>query len=251
MTHPAPPDFSATLADVADIQGWMTDGQARLLWDGARTVPDDGRIVEIGSFRGRSTVVLARAAAPGVEVVAIDPHAGNDRGPQEIDGYVDEAALDHEVFSANLEGARVRERVTHVRAFSDAAHGEVPDPIDLLYIDGAHRYGPARTDIRDWGARVPPGGTLLIHDSFSSIGVTLAILRELFVGSRWRYVGRSESMTEYRREPLSPKARVANAVHQALELPWFARNVLIKVLITIRLGQLTRLLGHDPSTWPY
>lgn len=254
MSPPGPPtapDFAATLADVADVEGWMTDGQARLLWDSARAVPEGGRIVEIGSFRGRSTVVLGRAAAPGVELVAIDPHAGNDRGPQEIEGFADEAAQDHEVFNANLEAAGVRDRVTHVRAVSDAAHPQVPDPIDLLYIDGAHRYGPARADIRDWGARVAEGGTLLIHDSFSSIGVTLAILRELLVGGRWRYVGRSESMTEYRREPLGPKARVANAVHQALELPWFARNVLIKVLITVRLGRLTRLLGHDPSTWPY
>ena len=96
-----------------------------------------------------------------------------------------------------------------------------------------------------------PGGTMLIHDSFSSVGVTLAILRELVPGSRWRYVGRSSSMTEYRRERLGSKARVANAVHQSLELPWFARNVLIKVLITVRLGGLTRLLGHDPSSWPY
>ena len=44
-----------------------------------------GRIVEIGSFRGRSMIVLASAAAPGVELVAIDPHGGSDRGPQEIE----------------------------------------------------------------------------------------------------------------------------------------------------------------------
>lgn len=244
-------DLPTTLADVADVEGWMTDGQARLLWASAAEVPDGGRIVEIGSFRGRSTIVLARSADPSVEVVAIDPHAGNDRGPQEIDGYVDEAAEDHDVFNANLDKAGVRDRVTHVREMSDEAHGQVGDPIDLLYIDGAHRYAPARADIRDWGARVAPGGTMLIHDSFSSVGVTLAILRELFAGSRWRYVGRSESMTEYRREELRPKARVANAVHQALELPWFARNLLIKVLITAKLGRLTRLLGHDPAVWPY
>ncbi len=249
-TSPAP-DFAVTLADVAGVEGWMTDGQARLLWESARRVASGGRIVEIGSFRGRSMVVLARAADPSVELVAIDPHAGNDRGPQEIEGFVDEAAQDHDVFNANLEAAGVRHRVRHVRAFSDAAHGDVDDPIDLLYIDGAHRFGPARADIRDWGARVAPGGTMLIHDSFSSIGVTLAILAELFAGRRWRYVGRSESMTEYRREKLRPKARVANAVHQALELPWFARNVLIKVLITVGLGQLTRVFGHDPSVWPY
>lgn len=251
VTQPTTSDFATTLADVAAVEGWMTDGQARLLWDAARRVAADGRIVEIGSFRGRSMVVLARAAAPGVELVAIDPHAGNDRGPQEIDGFVDEAAEDHEVFEANLTRAGVRDRVRHVRAFSDAAHGDVDDPIDLLYIDGAHRYGPARTDIREWGARVADGGTMLIHDSFSSIGVTLAIVRELFAGRRWRYVGRSESMTEYRRERLRPKARVANAVHQSLELPWFARNVLIKVLITVGLGKATRVFGHDPSVWPY
>lgn len=58
-------------------------------------------------------------------------------------------------------------------------------------------------------------------------------------------------MTEYRRERLAPKARVANAVHQALELPGFARNVVIKVLITARLGRLTKVFGHDPSVWPY
>jgi predicted O-methyltransferase YrrM len=251
MTQPTTHDFSTTLADVADVEGWMTDGQARLLWDSARRVDAGGRIVEIGSFRGRSMVVLARAAEPGVELVAIDPHAGNDRGPQEIDGFVDEAAEDHDVFNANLEKAGVADRVRHVRAFSDAAHGDVDDPIALLYIDGAHRYAPARKDIREWGARVADGGTMLIHDSFSSIGVTLAILRELFAGRRWRYVGRSESMTEYRRERLRPKARVANAVHQSLELPWFARNVLIKVLITAKLGKLTRVFGHDPKVWPY
>ena len=251
MTQSTTHDFSTTLADVADVEGWMTDGQARLLWDSARRVDAGGRIVEIGSFRGRSMVVLARAAEPDVELVAIDPHAGNDRGPQEIDGFVDEAAEDHDVFNANLTEAGVRDRVRHVRAFSDAAHGDVDDPIDLLYIDGAHRYAPARTDIREWGARVADGGTMLIHDSFSSIGVTLAIVRELFAGRRWRYVGRSESMTEYRRERLRPKARVANAVHQSLELPWFARNVLIKVLITVKLGKLTRVFGHDPKVWPY
>lgn len=251
MSQPTTTDFSTTLADVADVEGWMTDGQARLLWDSARRVPAGGRVVEIGSFRGRSMVVLARAAEPTVELVAIDPHAGNDRGPQEIDGFVDEAAEDHEVFNANLTKAGVRDRVRHVRAFSDAAHGDVDDPIDLLYIDGAHRFAPARQDIREWGARVADGGTMLIHDSFSSIGVTLAIIAELFAGRRWRYVGRSESMTEYRRERLRPKARVANAVHQALELPWFARNVLIKVLISVGLGQVTRVFGHDPKVWPY
>ena len=138
----------------------------------------------------------------------------------------------------------------HVAAFSDAAHGAVEDPIDVLYIDGAHRFGPARADIRDWGRRVADGGTLLIHDSFSSIGVTLAILRELVPGRRFRYVGRSRSLAEYRAD-LAPSGRAANAARQLAQLPWFARNVALKVLLTLGLGTLWRRAGRTPPEWPY
>ena len=195
------PTVEAALVATANVDGWMTEGQGRMLFAAAARCPDGGRIVEIGSFRGRSTIVLAMAAAPDVEVVAIDPHAGNDRGPQEIEGFVAEARTDRDVFEANLARAGVAHRVRHVAAFSDAAHGDVDAPIEVLYVDGAHRYGPARTDIREWGAKVAPGGTLLIHDSFSSIGVTPAIVRELVPSRRFRYVGRSRSLTEYRRRP--------------------------------------------------
>lgn len=244
--------FDLTLAAVADVEGWMSPDQARRLYDAAADTPEGGRIVEIGSFRGRSTIVLASAAGDGVEVVAIDPHAGNDRGPQEIDGFAAEAADDHEVFLANLAAAGVAERVTHVRRFSDAAHADVVGVVDTLYIDGAHRYAPARADIRDWGGRVAPGGTMLIHDSFSSVGVTLAILRELVFGSRFRYVGRARSLTEYRAD-LAPGAlaRAANAARQLAVLPWFAKNLLVKVLITAKMGGLlARVSGRQPE-WPY
>jgi hypothetical protein len=188
---------------------------------------------------------------PDVEIVAIDPHAGNDRGPHEIEGFGDEAAVDHDVFHANLERAGVADRVRHIREFSHDALGAVPGDVELLYIDGAHRYRPALDDMRVWGSRVRTGGTLLIHDSFSSVGVTLAILRGITFGFRFRYVGRVGSLTEYRRELISRRTRVTNALRQLAELPWFARNVLIKILIVARLGRLTPLLGHKGKNWPY
>lgn len=244
--------FEETMSAVAGVEGWMTEGQARRLAAAASQVAAGGRIVEIGSFRGRSTIVLASSTSDGVEVVAIDPHAGNDRGPQEIEGYAAEAADDHAVFLANVESAGVAERVRHVRAFSDAAHDQVNDPIDVLYIDGAHRYAPARADIRDWGARVTDGGTMLIHDAFSSVGVTLAILRQLSAGGRFRYVGRSRSLVEYRADLSGGLwSRVLNGAHQVAQLPWFALNVTIKVLLTLRLGGLLRRVVGREVEWPY
>jgi predicted O-methyltransferase YrrM len=226
---------------VAGVAGWMTRGQSDALFEAAAGCPPEGLIVEIGSFQGRSTVVLALAAPSSARIVAIDPHAGNDRGPQEFEGYAAEAADDHARFLANLAAADVADRVTHVRSFSDAALGDVPGAIDVLYIDGAHRYAPARADIVAWGNRVSPGGALLIHDSFSSIGVTLAIVRELVVGGKFRYVGRSRSLAVYRAD-LGGAGRLRNAAHQLAQLPWFAKNVALKALISARIVK---------REWPY
>jgi hypothetical protein len=245
-----PATFEEVFASVAGVQGWMTRGQAWRLWQRVQTLRPGDQVVEIGSFHGRSMIVLASGAPAGVRLVAIDPHGGNDRGPQEIRGFEREAEADFRQFHRNLAAAGVADRVRHVRQFSDAALDEVAGPIALLYIDGAHRYTPALADIRRWGDRVPRGGTMLIHDSFSSVGVTLALLSSTFFGSQFRYVDRSGSMTEYRREDLTPGRRMANTLRQVAQLPWFARNLVLKALIVARLRPLYRLLGSD-GTWPY
>lgn len=242
--------FNEVFRSVDGVQGWMTRAQAFRLWERARELSPGDQVVEIGSFHGRSMIILATAAPDGVELVAIDPHGGNDRGPQEISGYEEEAQRDFEQFHANLREAGVDERVRHLRMYSDRALGEVDGEVQLLYIDGAHRYRPALDDLRRWGARVAPGGTMLVHDSFSSVGVTLALASSTFFGSEFRYVGRSGSMTEYRREPVRGRARLENAWRQIRELPWFARNVVVKVAILARLRPLYRLLGSD-GNWPY
>jgi hypothetical protein len=121
-------------------------------------------------------------AGAHVEVVCIDPHAGSDRGPQEIRADADRGAADHEAFHANLARAGVAARVRHVRAFSDAALEQVPGPVDVLFVDGAHRFGPARPTSCA-GATGAAGGRMLVHDAWSSVGVTLALLTTTVVGA--------------------------------------------------------------------
>ena len=241
--------FDETWSAVAGVAGWMTRNQGRALYDAAKECPPGGRIVEIGSFQGRSTIVLASAAPDDATVFAIDPHAGNDRGPEEISGYESAAEHDHAIFLANIGAAGVSDGVTHLRMFSDDARREIDGQIDVLYVDGAHRYAPARADIRHWGERVKPGGTLLIHDSFSSIGVTLAILRELVFGRRFRYVGRARSLTTYRAD--LHDGRMANAGRQLAQLPWFVKNVALKVALKLGLGKVLARLGREVPEWPY
>jgi predicted O-methyltransferase YrrM len=249
-TADRPRSFDALFRSIADVQGWMSRAQACRLWDRALPLQPGDRIVEIGSYHGRSAIVLATAASEGVEVVAIDPHGGNDRGPLEWETGFDAGQADHEQFVANLRDAGVLHRIRHLRKASQDATGDVPGEVQLLYIDGAHRYRPARADIERWGAKVTTGGTMLIHDSFNSVGVMHAQLMCLFPSGKFRYIGRSGSMAEYRREDLNILDRVANAFRQALELPYFAWNVFIKALIVAKAKPLYTALGND-GRWPY
>ena len=249
MTGP-PVRFEAVWGPAGKVEGWLTTEQGLRLFDAARALGPGATIVEIGSFRGRSTIVLALSAPDDAEVVAIDPHGGGDRGPGEIDPDAARGDADHAAFTANLAGAGAAPRVRHVRKLSADALGDVSGDVDLLFVDGAHRLGPARADIVQWGNRVSDGCTMLVHDAFSSVGVTLALLSTTAFSARWRYAGRVGSLAEYRRAELAPRDRLANACRQVAQLPWFVRNLAIKVLIVAKLGRLTRLLGHRGG-WPY
>jgi len=240
-------------AAIEGVEGWLSEDQAARLYERAAAVPAGGTIVEIGSFRGRSTIVLAIGAGKrggGARVIAIDPHAGNDRGPRQWLTSEDQGERDRQAFMGNLERAGVAATVSHLRLRSSEALGALDGPVDLLYVDGAHRYRPAREDLRRWGARIVPGGTLLVHDAFSSVGVTAAILRELALSSRFEYRGRSRSLAEYRR--VSPRSRPRNCARQLAQLPWFARNLAIKLALAARAQRVALALGHRAGDeWPY
>jgi predicted O-methyltransferase YrrM len=206
--------------------------------------------VEIGSHHGRSTIVLALAAVEA-EIVAIDPFGRPERPTA---GELTEAEVgerDLLTFETNLVLAGVRDRVQLVRADSTDALRQLHGPVDLLYVDGSHEFRPANSDLRGWGARVRPGGTMLVHDAFSSVGVTLAQIVSLFLSDQFRYVGRTRSLAEYTCERVPALARVPNAVRQGLQLPWFARNVAVKIAIVSGLRPVARLLGHTDETFPH
>jgi hypothetical protein len=233
------------------VEGWLTDAQALRLAERARALQPPARIVEIGSYRGRSTITLASSAPDGVTLVAIDPHAGDDRGPRQIHGTVADGEADRRAFMDNLARAGVAQRVEYVRLPSQAALATRATRADLVYVDGAHDYRTAREDLTGWGGSLEAGGALLVHDAWSSVGVTRALLRTLVFGSHFRYAGRTGSLAEYEHVEVRGRARAASVLRQLAELPWFARNLLVKVAIVAHLRPVARLLGHRSGPWPY
>jgi hypothetical protein len=244
------PTYEAVQSLMDDMQGWLRPAQARRLWDLALDVPPHGAVVEIGSFQGKSTVALASAVDDTASVYAIDPHAGNDRQPGQWDGETAEGEADHDAFFDNLTKSGVVDRVIYVREFSQNAHPLVPGDIDLLYVDGAHGYGPAVSDITGWGGRVVPGGAMAIHDVYTSLFVSLAVMRSLWFSPNWQYVGRVRSLSVFRRADVRGAARLSNITKQAANVPWFLKNLVVRGLGTIGLHRLARL-GHAPGGGVY
>ena len=64
---------AADIRRALDTEGFLSPDECRLLQRLAGTVTA-GAIVEIGSYRGRSTVTLACGADKNVPVYAIEPH---------------------------------------------------------------------------------------------------------------------------------------------------------------------------------
>jgi predicted O-methyltransferase YrrM len=161
-----PPGIEAQLARAVEgVEGWFNLDEVLTLFDAALRAPEvDGRVdcVEIGSFKGRSTIALGTAlelrGCEGV-VLAIDPHAGEIHGER---GDARLAAFRHNVSARDLDA-----RVVQVRKVShDAAPDVEPGSVSVLFIDGSHEYKDVLTDIRDWVPKLADGAVVLLNDPF-------------------------------------------------------------------------------------
>ncbi len=135
--------------------------EAALLYRLARRVARGAAVVEIGRFKGGSTLMLASALPEGAELWSYDLHVAlrpDLTGPQ-LDGEL-ESALDRYGL-----GERVRLVV------GDSRTAEPPPRApEVVFIDGDHSYEGARADYERWSPLVAPGGHVLFHDAVDTGG---------------------------------------------------------------------------------
>lgn len=126
-----------------DVQGWLQESEAKTLAHLAK----GKRVLEIGSYAGLSTIIMARAAE---SVTALDYFDG--RGtPTPGDT--------RQAFDTNIKRYGVADKVTALSP-DEFTGGE----FDLIFVDGAHDLESVEADIakaRNWLA---PGGLMAFHD---------------------------------------------------------------------------------------
>jgi MMP 1-O-methyltransferase len=177
MTQPI--DRLARASTAADtVEGWLTRAEGELLFGLAASCPAGGTIVEIGSWKGKSTTWLALGAGPesGIRIFAIDPHE-----PYLADRHADSLRD----FRANLERLGLAALVTPIVARSQAAAASFDRPIDVLFVDGDHEEGPVTADLSLWLPKVRAGGTVALHDVWNREwpGVSRALSRLLWTST--------------------------------------------------------------------
>ncbi len=203
-----------------EISGWLTRREADFLFDAARALPAGATVVEIGSFLGRSTVCLALGleAGRGGRLVSVDPHIGSPKHEHLL-----RCADTLPPFRRNLRRAGVEDRVRVLHMTSVDAAARVAEPIDLLFVDGAHERDAVAADVGAWLPKVRPGGVIAFHDSWHMSGVHRVTAGSLLAGrhlARPRLVDTITAAEVVERVPNTQRLRNTAFVVRRAALGW-------------------------------
>jgi hypothetical protein len=149
-----------------NIPGFLADNEVRFLGILAACTSARGVIVEIGSFKGKSTVMLATVAAKyGLgPVIAIDPHQGLSYvGPE-----VPDQSPTFADFLFFLKTAGIEHNVEVQRAHSRDAAKDWNRPIRILWIDGDHSYKGCKEDFDLFSPYLTDGAVVAFHDTLNT-----------------------------------------------------------------------------------
>jgi predicted O-methyltransferase YrrM len=166
-------DFSVHVKPlIAEVPGWLTDEEGEALYELARACTGGGVIVEIGSWKGKSTICLGRGSLAGasVPIYAVDPHADYRFGD----------------FKANVDRAGITDLVKPIASLSQPAAAEFHEPIELLFVDGSHEYDLVLEDFEKWVPKVVEGGWVVFHDTTWTAGPRKVVGQAIYRSNRFK-----------------------------------------------------------------
>lgn len=125
----------------------------------------DGEVVEIGSFKGKSTFWLASSLRDGgfnQAVNCVDSFTGSE---EHKEGQKFESKNIFNDFRLNMFKNGLKDYVKVFPNKSEVVVKNWDKPIRFLFIDGSHEYEDVRHDFIEWSKFVVPGGIIALHDT--------------------------------------------------------------------------------------
>ncbi len=164
-----------TLAAFEAAKGFMPIREGLALYAAAAEAGALGLpLVEVGTYCGRSTILLADAAREaGTVAVTVDHHRGSEEQQPGWE-YHDPTVVDPEVglmdtlptFRRTLHKAGLEDHVIAIVGRSPQVAAVWGGEVGLVFIDGGHTDEHANGDYEGWAPHVAIGGLLVIHDVF-------------------------------------------------------------------------------------
>lgn len=158
----------------------ILDAEGRLLYKLASKCKQ-GVIVEIGSWKGRSTIWLAKGAR--AKVYAIDPHEGT--RTHKYGGCENT----YDEFIKNMERAGVSDMVVPVVKTSEEAVKDWDKPVGLIFIDGEHSCEAVKFDFDNWVPHLVEGGVIALHDTIAYEGPRKVVIDNIFKSREFMNIG--------------------------------------------------------------
>ena len=179
---------------IQDIRGWFAEEEADLLIalvmrsTFLKSQCSEGlSIVEVGSYCGKSTVVLGMAikyaGKNGLKLYAIDPHEGYEFG-----GFLET----YSVLKKNVVTNNIDEYVEIVK--SKSTDVEWHTPIALLFIDGLHDYESVKSDFLHFKDFVVSEGFIAFHDYFPFCPDVKKFVNEILLSNTFQFVAHRGSL---------------------------------------------------------
>lgn len=167
------------ITDIESIPGWLSRHEILFLYQAARCLGGAGEVMEIGSWKGKSTVALGlgiRDSGLKRHLFAVDPHQGiiRNSGIRQPGGTYRE-------FRDNIRKTGLDRLVRPLKMTSASAVRGWSRPISMLFIDGLHDYLHASEDLRLWRQYVTTGGIIAFHDGFAGTGGVMRAIDEGFL----------------------------------------------------------------------
>lgn len=172
--------FSPT--NLRDINGFLRDDEAILLYTLAKKVSAKNVLIEIGSWEGKSTICLG-LGSPNNIIYAIDPHTGSKEHRTKF-GKVDT----YRNFKRNILKAGVSKNINALVMEAHKAADIVREPVGLLFVDGAHDFKSVKQDFIDWYPKVVDGGIIAFHDTIDWPGPKKVVEKYLFKSKNFKNI---------------------------------------------------------------
>ncbi len=150
------------LAEVLPVEGFLTPREMSFLMLLAACPTAKGEILEIGSFKGKSTILLARSAelGDGAMINAVDPMTAPCETDPDLKG--DESSLAD--FTRNIVEHNAADRVVLHQMLASELAQSWKTPLRLLWIDGDHTYAGTKSDLDGFLPFVADRGIVAFHD---------------------------------------------------------------------------------------